>query len=129
MIIKLTPETYFEYLNEKNYLHVVMCYGETCGPCKITMPQYEVVENHFVQYNVNRVKFYTFHQWEGTYRPFIEEHNLRTTGVPTFRYYYEGELVAENARSYREPNELKASILEVVSAIDTTMGGFNIHEN
>ena len=62
MIVQLTPETYFDAIRTDGPLHVVMHYGETCGPCKATMPHYEVVVNHFTQHNVTNVQFYKFHQ-------------------------------------------------------------------
>ncbi len=91
MIIDLTPETFFEHINKEGPLHVVMHYGATCGPCKNTMPFYEILEQHFLEHNFTNVKFYRFHHWEPEYRQFIDDNNLQTNGVPTFRYYYYGE--------------------------------------
>ena len=73
MIIDLTPETFFEHINKEGPLHVVMHYGATCGPCKNTMPHYEILERHFLEYNFTNVKFYRFHQWQNEYKSFIEE--------------------------------------------------------
>ena len=128
MIVELTPETYFEYVNSEGPLHVVMHYGSTCGPCKATMPNYEIVDAHFIEYNVTNVKFYKFHHWEQSYKPFIEENKLTTNGVPTFKYFYFGEMLKEDTRSFTQhPDELKQHIMEVVKAIETTMGGFDLH--
>lgn len=129
MILELTPDNFFENINKEGPLHIVMHYGETCGPCKSTMPHYEILVNHFKEYNVTNVKFYKFHQWEQTYKPFIEEHNLKAKGVPTFRYYYFGEKLHEVTASYNDPNLMKKVIMEVVQGIETTLGGFSLYES
>ena len=127
MIINLTPETYFQHVHGHGPLHVVMHYGETCGPCKRTLPHYSLVEEHFERHNVTNVKFYWFHHWERAYRPFIDEFNLKVSGVPSFKYFYMGDLINEESRSYNNPDELKASILGNVTAIHNTIGDFNIY--
>jgi thiol-disulfide isomerase/thioredoxin len=129
MIVELTPETYFKEVYRKGPLHVVMHFGATCGPCKMTMPYYDAVEQHFVEYKVTNVKFYWFHQWEPSYKDFIDVNNLKTNGVPTFRYFYDGEIVEEQTRSFNNADELKQSIMGVVRAIETTIlnGEFNLY--
>lgn len=127
MIVELTPETYFEHVKKEGPLHVVMHFGATCGPCKMTMPFYDAVESHFVQHNVTNVKFYWFHHWEETYKQFIDENNLRTSGVPTFKYFYMGDVINEETRSYNNADELKKSIMTVVQGIESTMGSFDLY--
>ena len=121
MIIELTPDTFFENIKTEGPLHVVMHYGANCGPCKMSLPHYEKVEAHFVDFKVTNVKFYKFHQWEHSYREFIENNNLKTKGVPTFRYFYMGDVVNEDTRSFNDPDELKRHIMDTVKAIETTM--------
>lgn len=128
MIVELTPDTYFQYVHRAGPLHVVMHYGATCGPCKRTMPLYEMLDNHFLQHNFTNVKFYKFHQWETAYKTFIEESNLKVSGVPTFRYYYMGEILHEVTSGYNDPNIMKAVIADVVKGIESTMGGFPIND-
>lgn len=129
MILDLTPETFFEYVKKEGPLHVVMHYGVNCGPCKTTMPHYERVEKHFLEYNVTNVKFYKFHQWEQSYKEFIESNNLKTNGVPTFRYFYMGDIINEETRSFNNPDDLKKHIMDTVSAIESTMKmEFNLYE-
>lgn len=127
MIIQLTPETFFENVNTEGPLHVVMHYGETCGPCKMTMPHYEILEQHFTEYNIKNVKFYTFHQWQPEYKEFIDENNLRGNGVPTFRYYYFGEVLHQVTQSYKDPNDMKKVVMEVIQGIEQTMGSFDLY--
>ena len=127
MIIDLTPETFFDSINEEGPLHVVMHYGATCNPCKATMPHYEILEQHFSEYNIKNVKFYRFHHWEADYRSFIEENNLKTNGVPTFRYYYMGEKLHEVTAGYNDPNNMKKVVMEVIQGIEQTMGSFNLY--
>lgn len=129
MIIELTPETYFEYINREGPLHVVMHYGSTCGPCKKTMPFYEAVERHFVHHKVNNVKFYLFHQWQLEYKPFIEENNLKVNGVPTFKYFYFGQLITEQTQSFNDADILKQNIMEVIKLIESQFGEFNLYED
>jgi thiol-disulfide isomerase/thioredoxin len=121
MIVELTPETYFENVKKEGPLHLVMHYGATCGPCKATMPHYERVEAHFLEYNVTNVKFYKFHQWEPEYKEFIETNNLKTNGVPTFRYFYMGDIINEEVRSYVVPDELKRTITDTIKGIETSL--------
>ena len=128
MIVDLTPENFFEYINKEGPLHVVMHYGATCGPCKSTMPWYEILARHFVEQNFSNVKFYRFHQWEQDYKQFIEDNDLKTNGVPTFRYYYMGEKLHEVTSGYNNPNVIKQVIADVVKGIEDTMGGFPLHD-
>jgi thiol-disulfide isomerase/thioredoxin len=127
MIIELTPETYFEHVRFEGPLHVVMHYGATCGPCKMTMPTYNIVVDHFAEHNVTNVKFYRFHHWEAAYTEFINNNNLQTNGVPTFKYFYMGDVIKEDTHSYNDPNVLKQDIVTAVKAIESTMGGFEIN--
>jgi thiol-disulfide isomerase/thioredoxin len=129
MIVDLTPETYFNAVTVEGPLHVVMCYGVTCGPCKITMPHYELVAAHFAEHGVTNVKFYRFHQWQPEYKDFINDNGLQTKGVPTFRYYYMGEVVNEEPRSFNDPNDLKQHITSTMQAIESTMGSFDLYES
>ena len=129
MIIELTPENFFEHVKKEGPLHVVMHYGITCGPCKNTMPHYEILARHFLEHNFTNVKSYRFHQWENDYRDFIKEHNLKTNGVPTFRYYYYGDILNEVTSAYNDPNDMKKVIVEVIRGIEATMGEFPAHES
>lgn len=129
MILELTPKTYFEYVNREGPLHVVMNYGSTCGPCKMTMPNYESVSSHFLTHNITNVKFYRFHQWEPEYREFIETNGMHTYGVPTFRYYYFGELISQATRSYNDANELKKNIIDIIKLLENNIGEFKLHES
>jgi thiol-disulfide isomerase/thioredoxin len=130
MVIELTPETFFDTVHVDGILHVVMQYGATCGPCKRTMPVFEAVANHFIEFNRgDRVKFYKFHQWEPAYKNFIQENKLETNGVPTFKFYYLGEEVEQIVSGYDDPNELKRRILDVSAAINSTVGGFDLDKD
>lgn len=129
MIIQLTPETFFEHINKEGPLHIIMHYGETCGPCKATMPHFEILERHFDEHKITNVKFYKFHQWQPEYKEFIESNSLDVRGVPTFRYYYYGEVLHQVTAGYNNPNNMKEVIVEVVKGIEATMGGFSLYES
>jgi thiol-disulfide isomerase/thioredoxin len=129
MIVDLTPDNFFDYVKREGPLHVVMHYGERCGPCKNTMPHYERVEAHFIDFNVTNIKFYKFHQWQQEYKEFIEQNNLQTKGVPTFRYFYMGEVINEEAKSFTAPDDLKKHIMDTVAGIEKSMNmEFNLYE-
>lgn len=127
MIVELTPKTFFKHIKTEGPLHVVMHYGVTCGPCKMTMPHYETVDAHFIEHNVTNVKFYRFHQWEEDYKSFIEENDLSVKGVPTFKYFYMGDKLHEVTASYPDPNLIKQEIIEVIKGIEQTIGVFSLH--
>lgn len=130
MIIELTPDNFFDYVKKEGPLHVVMHYGATCGPCKMTLPHYEKVETHFIDFQVTNVKFYKFNQWEQTYKEFIETNNLKTNGVPTFRYFYMGDIINQETRSFNQADDLKKHIMDTVTAIEKTMNmEFNLYES
>ena len=128
MIIDLTPETFFEHINKEGPLHVVMHYGATCGPCKVTIPNYEILADHFEKHNFTNVKFYKFHHWEPTFKEFIESNNLKTKGVPTFRFYYFGEILHEETKVFTDATQIKDIIVDVVKGIEETMGGFPLYD-
>jgi thiol-disulfide isomerase/thioredoxin len=121
MIEILTPENYFTTLQNEQYLQFVMSYGETCGPCKVTMPYYEAVAAHFIEYGIINVKFYKFHQWQPEYKPFIHAHNLAVPGVPTFRGYFFGEVMWEKTAVFQNADTLKAEFVSVITGIQKTM--------
>lgn len=127
MLIELVPDTYLNHIRHDGPLHVVMHYGATCGPCKVTMPQYEAVVAHFELYNISNIKFYRFHQWEPSYKEFIEQNNLNTNGVPTFRYFYMGDVINEETLSFNDANVLKKHIMNTVAGIESTMGSFDLY--
>lgn len=128
MIVELTPTTYFSAVSPDGVLSVVMHYGSTCGPCKGTMPHFEAVAAHFADYGIQKVKFFLFHHWENEYQTFINENNLQTKGVPTFKFFYAGEMIEEKTRSFNNADAIKATIISVVEAIDKTMGGFRLFD-
>jgi thiol-disulfide isomerase/thioredoxin len=129
MIVDLTPDTYFDTVKIEGPLHVVMHYGETCGPCNLTKPYYQAVVDHFVDHKVTNVKFYRFHQWEQSYREFIDKNDLKLPGVPTLRFYFMGDFMNQYTRSYNDADELKKGIIDIIETIETTMGEFNLYES
>jgi thiol-disulfide isomerase/thioredoxin len=130
MIVELTPETFFENIHREGPLHVVLHYGANCGPCKTTLPHYENVASHFADFKVTNVKFYKFHQWEPSYKEFVQENNLSTKGVPTVRYFYMKNVINEETRSFNDPNEVKRHIMDTISGIEITTGmEFKLNED
>jgi len=122
MIVRLTPEIFWPSLQEPDRLHIVFHYGETCGPCKVTRQAYQDLVQHFYDHGIRKVLFYDFHQWQPEYKPFIQEHNLKVPGVPTFRAYFMGELLWERTAGFTDANLLKAEIVPLIESLQKTMG-------
>lgn len=93
MVTQLTREEMEPgVLPKDDYMHVIMFYGETCGPCKMTMPNYEIAAD-FYRKKGAKIKFYKFHAWESTE---IHEYCKTTwelTGVPLFKVFYQGKVI------------------------------------
>lgn len=86
----MQPET---GLPPDNNMHVVMFYGQTCGPCKATMPHYESVSNFFTEKNAP-IRFHKIHAWEeGEQKEYCSK-VWNITGVPHFKIFYKGQVVS-----------------------------------
>lgn len=95
MVTELTmhdmqPET---GLPPDNNMHVVMFYGATCGPCKASMPYYELVSNFFNERNAP-IKFHRIHAWEEGEQKEYCISVWGVNGVPHFKIFYKGQVIA-----------------------------------
>lgn len=86
----MVPET---GLPPDNNMHIVMFYGEGCGPCKATMPHYEIVSNYFEQHDAP-IKFYKIHAWEEGEQGEYCKNVWSVEGVPHFKIFYRGEIIS-----------------------------------
>lgn len=84
---ELQPES---ELQSDDYLHVVMFYGITCGPCKATMPYYEACATFFLGLNA-KMKFHKINAWEPEEQKVYCKDVWDIGGVPTFKIFYKGE--------------------------------------
>lgn len=93
MVIELTKEDMEPgALPQDDYMHIIMFYGQTCGPCKMTMPYYETLAEFFIRKGA-KIKFYKFHAWE---TPEIHEYCKTTwelNGVPLFKIFHQGKVI------------------------------------
>lgn len=76
---------------QKNIMHVIMFYGNTCGPCKNTMPFYDEAAEKYVQ-KTDKIKFFKIHAWEEEYGQYYKE-VWDINGVPHFRIMFNGQAV------------------------------------
>jgi len=75
---------------KKNKVQFVMFYGATCGPCKITLPSYELEANLFTERGA-KIEFYKFNAWEPEEHNIYGREDMGVEGVPTFLAFYDGE--------------------------------------
>lgn len=102
-----------------NNMHVVMFYGATCGPCKATMPHYEVVSNFFEQ-NGAPIKLHKIHAWEEGEQKEYCSTVWGINGVPHFKVFYRGEVISIRDGGGDEPAMTKF----VLDAIDEVFKRF-----
>lgn len=101
-------------LLQKDILHIIMFYGENCGPCKATTPHYETLAG---KHTSDIVKFYRFHQWENDEYKKHGETFWGVTGVPSFKVVYNGETVLSKVGGGDEA-EMDRFFLNAIEARD-----------
>jgi thiol-disulfide isomerase/thioredoxin len=95
MITEITMQEMTEGLpTPDNYMRVVMFFGETCGPCKATMPNYELASNFYEERNA-LVKCFRLNAWQPEEQKKYCDEVWKITGVPTFKTFYKGNLILE----------------------------------
>jgi thiol-disulfide isomerase/thioredoxin len=81
-------------LETYNDIYVIMFYGETCGPCKATMPNYETVANFYVEKGAH-IKFFKINAWEPAEQNIYCKETWGIQGVPHFKVFCRSEQVIE----------------------------------
>jgi thiol-disulfide isomerase/thioredoxin len=72
-----------------NDIHIIMFYGDKCGPCQATLPNYEAAAKFFKERNA-RIRFYKIHAWEpGEQMTYCYE-TWKISGVPHFKGFCRG---------------------------------------
>lgn len=95
MVTEITMHDMLTPLPEpENTIRVVMFYGSTCGPCKATMPHFELVSNMFANLPID-VKFFKINAWEPVEQKQFVEEIYQIHGVPHFKAFFRGEFVTE----------------------------------
>lgn len=76
-------------LPQDDNMHIVMFYGQTCGPCESAMPFYEEVAQYFTE-RIDVIKFYKIHAWEDDETKQYLDEMFDVKGVPKFTTYLYG---------------------------------------
>lgn len=77
-----------------NVIRVIMFYGATCGPCKATMPYYELVSNMFENMPID-IKFFKINAWEPPEQLNFIKEVYGINGVPHFKVFFRSQYVTE----------------------------------
>jgi thiol-disulfide isomerase/thioredoxin len=93
----LTPQ-----VTPDNSIHVVMFYGPTCGPCKATMPNYELVANLFEGKPI-QINFFKINAWEPVEQLQFCKETYGINGVPHFKVFCRGEEIKQKSGGGDEP--------------------------
>jgi len=102
-------------------LRIVMFFGATCGPCKATMPNYELAANYYVGLNAN-INFYKMNAWEPQEQADFCKNSFKIEGVPHFKAFCRGQLIMEKVGGGDE-----ATMKEFIqSCIDQTFKQFGV---
>lgn len=112
----MQPET---GLPPDDKMHIVMFYGEGCGPCKATMPHYETVANFFTDKNAP-IKFHKIHAWEPGEQNEYCKNVWGINGVPHFKTFYKGQVISIRDGGGDEPTMAKY----VLDAVDEVFKRF-----
>jgi thiol-disulfide isomerase/thioredoxin len=105
-------------ISNPNVMHVIMFYGTTCGPCKGTMPHYEIASDNYNQ-KTDRIRFYKIHSWDEAQKEYCKE-TWGIEGVPHFKLMLRGMTIHEK----RGGGDLDAMTKMVHEAIDQV---FKVH--
>lgn len=121
----VTELTMHDMINAKSEpdddLRIVMFYGATCGPCKATMPNYELAAEHYSKLTSN-IKFYKVNAWHPPEQfEFCKKH-FNLNGVPQFKVFCRSKVVFEKAGGGDE-NTMKKFIQD---SIDETFKKFGV---
>jgi len=104
-----------------DYLRIVMFFGSTCGPCKATMPNYELATEYYSNLTTN-IKFYKINAWEPPEQAEFCKESFSIEGVPHFKAFCRGEQVTEKTGGGDE-NTMKEFIK---TCIDETFKKFGV---
>lgn len=94
---------------EDNDMHVVMFYGVSCGPCKMTMPLYETAATFYTEKQA-RIRFHKLHVWETEDIRSRCAERWNVTGVPHFKLFTHGECIVDRVGGHREDETMMQMI-------------------
>jgi len=103
MITEITMQDMMEsQSNEDTNVRVVMFYGPGCGPCKATIPNYELASNFFEERGA-RIRFFKINAWEPAEQANYCRETWGVEGVPHFKVFCKGQLIKEKIGGGDEP--------------------------
>lgn len=103
MITEITMQDMIQGQPEEDTdVRVVMFYGPTCGPCKATMPNYELVSNFFEERGA-RMRFFKINAWEPAEQANYCRETWNVEGVPHFKVFCKGQVIKEKVGGGDEP--------------------------
>lgn len=77
-------------------MSVIMFYGPTCGPCKATLPHYELASDFYASLNA-KMDCYKINAWEPQEQAEYCKTVWEINGVPHFKIFYnENEIHKKN---------------------------------
>lgn len=98
--------------SEDNEVRIVMFYGPTCGPCKATMPHYEIASEFFTNRGA-KMQMFKINAWEPAEQANYCRETWKVEGVPHFKAFCRGQVIKEKVGGGDEPT-MKAFMQEVV---------------
>lgn len=102
------------------FLRVLMFYGATCGPCKMTMPHYEKLTEFFDSKHAN-ILFFKMNAWEPQENFTYCNDVWNLNGVPNFKAFYNGEVINEKIGGGDE-QMLKEFVIDSIYVIFNKFG-------
>lgn len=81
-------------LETYNDMYIIMFYGETCGPCKATMPHYETVANFYKEKGAH-IQFFKINAWAPEEQKMYCSSTWGITGVPHFKVFCRSQQIIE----------------------------------
>lgn len=94
-------------LMQDGNMHIVMFYGENCGPCKFTMPFYEEAAQFLLDGKVDVIKFHKMHAWENDETKQYLSDTFDVKGVPTFITFLNGTQINRKVGGGKKEDMLK----------------------
>ena len=95
MVTEITMGDMLEPLPyQDNIIRIVMFYGETCGPCNATKPNYELISDMFENLPVD-IRFFKINAWHPVEQKDFISTTYGISGVPHFKVFFRGEAVHE----------------------------------
>jgi thiol-disulfide isomerase/thioredoxin len=108
-------DTILTSAQENKRVTVIMFYGETCGPCKATMPFYEQTSEFFQDVGA-KFDFYRINAWNPPDQYEYCKTMWGIKGVPQFKIFYNYAVLIDRAGG-GDFETLKSAFMEAVDTV------------